>query len=296
MSEAEFRPPSRATLEALDALLRVDPGQRGVQNLSYRADLGAIAEVWSRPQRILVVSGFCHQGTGQPETDGLLGCLALREAYAALGRDVFFLTDSPCQEVFEETGILPLLVAPLEDLSPEEAQETFLDLLQSTEAEGVIFLERPGQAEDGNFYNVRGEPLTPAPVAFDGLLEAARSQGIPSLAFGDGGNEAGVGGLSDEDRARLLEEPRRGAQSAADHVIMAGISDWGVFAFLGLLSASLSRELIPPDAWIEAWMDSALEAGAVDGITGLGEPTTDGIPLGKTLEFLALCQAASEAD
>ena len=280
-----------AKQEELNELLREDPGNRGVADLEHSPDLSTIAKVWSEKKRILVISGFCFQETQTPETDGILGCLSLAEGFYQLGADVFFSVDPVCRDVFEDAGILPLLVLPLEDQGKEERLVSYEALLDQTHPDGVIFLEHPGSASDGKFYNVHGIALEPSPAPLEEILLAAKKRDISTLAFGDGGNEAGVGVLSKRDLEKLLKAPERASCSKADQVIMAGISDWGVFVFLTALSLACDKNLLPEENWLEAWLDNALEAGAVDGITGESRMTTDGISIDETVNFLARCKA-----
>ena len=56
-------------------------------------------------------------------------------------------------------------------------------------ADLLIFLERPGRAGDGRYYNMRGRDISASVVPLDDLAAHALERGLPVIGIGDGGNE-----------------------------------------------------------------------------------------------------------
>ena len=103
------------------------------------------------------------------------------------------------------------------------------------------------------------------------------------LAVGDGGNEVGMGRLPAGLIARTVPN---GAEiacvTACDHLTVAGVSNWGAYGLMAAL-AVLRPDWRPTIAkFLTAERDLAVtraivdNAGAVDGVTALREPTVDG--------------------
>jgi hypothetical protein len=105
---------------------------------------------------------------------------------------------------------------------------------------------------------------------------------------GDGGNEIGMGALP---RALIAQDVAHGESiacaTAADHLIVAGVSNWGAWGLVAALA------VLRP-AWRGAMLE-ALDAGrdraiiehavrhgpAVDGVTALAELTVDGLDMSR---------------
>ena len=56
--------------------------------------------------------------------------------------------------------------------------------------DAIISIERPGQAADGGYYNMRGESISEYTACFDNFMNLSD---CPTIAIGDGGNEIGMG-------------------------------------------------------------------------------------------------------
>jgi hypothetical protein len=255
----------------LDAAVQRDPGGRGVATLGRPNPLEAACLRLADAESVLVVSGFLHVGTGLPETDGVLGALVLGRALEALGKAVHWVTDAPCRMPFEELGAVPLVVPDLAGLAPGALRARLEEVVELTEADTLAFVERPGRNARDECRNIHGEVVPAAPL--DELLEL----GLPSVAVGDGGNEAGMGALDPELRARLCPT-ECGAVRGADELVIAGISDWGAFALAAGLGLLAGVELLPLTEEVAAGLEALGEVGCVDGVTGEDAGTVDGLP------------------
>jgi hypothetical protein len=263
----------------LDTLARRDAGGRGLATFAGPTDLLPAAAELLGGQRIILVTGFCIRAAMIGENDGPPGTLALADALCQLGKEVVLLTDE------HSAGLLAAGAATYArayrtvvlGLAPEVAQRQIADLVAAFAPTQVVAIERPGSAPDGHRYSMHGEILDDLVPAADCLLEPAAGRTYRTIAIGDGGNELGFGGL----RAALKQQVKHGdlifCSTAADHVIPAGISNWGANALVATLSLLAGRLLLRPPAHDYAVLQALLAAGAVDGCTRTAALSVDGL-------------------
>lgn len=148
--------------------------------------------------------------------------------------------------------------------------------------------------------NMRGEAITPYTAPTHLLFERAheREPKVTTIGIGDGGNEIGMGAIPWElldDALGLPGSGRVACRIATDELIIAGVSNWGGYALAAAVAHAAGRldVLRPCDVAGERLVIEALicQAGAVDGVTRLREPTVDGLPLEVHLELLAEIRA-----
>ena len=152
---------------------------------------------------------------------------------------------------------------------------------------------------DGAPRNMRGLDISTYTAPLDELFTAGPWQ---TIAIGDGGNEIGMGSLPRELIAQHIDHGETIAcVTPAQHLIVAGVSNWGAYALLGALAA------LRPDwreqllACLDEKLDKAvLEATvnngpAVDGVSRLRAMTVDNLGLSvhhsKLREIRTLVQA-----
>ncbi|GHU17948.1 hypothetical protein FACS189475_02610 [Betaproteobacteria bacterium] len=270
-----------ATLQ-IEQYSRRDPGGRGFTPHAPPGLLAPAAEALATGKRVIVVTGFCIRSQLIGETDGPPGALALARALRLLGMEVALLTDRHSA---------PLLAAGLKDDendTPEvpvfllgEAQENadaaIDSLLASFAPSHVVAIERPGNAADGHRYSMRKELLDDLVASADRLLSPPGKRSYTTLAIGDGGNELGLGSL----RGALSGQVEHGetifSATAADHVIPAGISNWGAYALAASLSLLAGRLLIRAPQHERSVLAAMVAAGAVDGCTKQCDLSVDGV-------------------
>jgi hypothetical protein len=270
-----------------DAALR-DPGGRGVRAFHRPGALAGAAESLLTGGRTLMCTGFPvggPDGAGAPETDGPGAAVVLGEALARLGHEVSFLADRRTVPLLQALGVTPLDPAPLHvDGAPSEGAAALLVAARPTH---VVAVEVPGRAADGQYHRMNGQVNSHVETAVDLVLLAARARGLATVAVGDGGNEAGLGGLRDA----VVEAVPHGAAIAtvveADWPVVAGSSTWGALALVAGLSARSGRDLLPSPDRLRDDLEAIVALGAVDGFSGLAEARIDGQPLEATLELLA---------
>lgn len=314
-------------LEAIRAVIQEDPGNRGLRtdpadNLitrttgDFQAACRSIAET-SQPS-IAVVTGFWIAAANPPcaETDGPLGAVFLARALVPLGVHVTLLTDEYCRKALEEglvvCGFGPRPIDPLRvTLAPAETWEgprLVVPVLTIPDAARVepdwpllvsrlglthlIALERVGPSRlDGRCYSMRGRDITDHTAPAHHLFEMATQMRIPTVGIGDGGNEIGMGKLPAEIIARNIRSGDRIAcRVATDHLIVAGVSNWGAY---GLAAGVRLFRGVPNDPDLfdptreESLLRHMVENGPlVDGVTARREATVDGLDFDRYSQAL----------
>lgn len=271
----------------IEVLARHDPGSRGLASFASSRELQATAAELLRGQRIIIVTGFCIRAAQVGETDGPPGALAIADALRRLGKEVVLVSDR------YSSGLLAagsaLLAAPFEmvdlELPQPHADQQIDELIAAFKPTQVLAIERPGNAQDGHRYSMRGERLDDLVAAADRLL--APQSAYRTIAIGDGGNELGLGRLRDSLKSRVTHGELIFCATPADYVIPAGISNWGAYALVAALSLLAGQLLLRPPEHERAVLQALLAAGAVDGCTREPTLSVDGLPWDDYAKVLA---------
>jgi hypothetical protein len=244
-------------------------GERGMDRLRKSMRPGYCRRA---AQMLLDNKGVVVIGTGFPvsgsfESDGPIGAIALYRTLAALGYEPVFACAPPISNILSNSYITYEL--PLADL--DESRRAIQQAMTDLEPSLIISIERPGMAADGRYYNMRKQDISAATAKFDlFLLEGD----CPSIAFGDGGNEIGMGNVV-EALSALDIIP---SVTTCDELVIASVSNWGVYGVIAVLSKILNRdmfELIEP----EPVANYLVANGCVDGVTNRKEASEDGFPI-----------------
>lgn len=329
--------------QSLDALLRHDPGGRGVaafqeQGRPLAADHleRAAKHLAEEGRSVAIVTGFAIVGRDRiaAETDGPPGALYLARVLAALGVETALITDRIALPLLQTgckfTGLhaTKLLEFPMSG-DPAAAQAWIDDYLASRDGRSLTHLisiervgpshtleslaaqQRAGAAPLLEFerevppehrdrcHNMRGIVIDEFTAPIHRLFEAvaARRPEVKTIGVADGGNEIGMGAVAWEVARRAIARgpaAEVACRIACDHLILAGVSNFGAYALAGAIAVLRGR----PDL-VSAWaadserqlIESLVAAGAVDGVTGASQPTVDGLPLD---EYLATFDAIRE--
>jgi hypothetical protein len=159
-------------------------------------------------------------------------------------------------------------------------------LIETWRSAGIthaIAIERCGRSADGPPRNMRGQDIGSYTAPLDDLFTAGPWD---TIAIGDGGNEIGMGAIS---RSLIAGHVAHGETiacvTAARHLIVAGVSNWGAYALIGALAAL--REdwrgtlLACLDETVDrAVLEAAVEHGpAVDGVSRRRTLTVDNLDI-----------------
>jgi hypothetical protein len=264
-----------APLDAIDQVLALDVARRGTAAFFLPGAAMAAALALRRARRVLIVTGFCVP-PGVPETDGPPGAAVLGRALGALGTRVRYVTDP---------AVVPSLRAALtvlgepKDILVYPGGGDARRLLALERPTHLVAIERPGRGRAGDYLSARGESVRAWNRPIDELFIRARSIGRPvTVAVGDGGNEIGMGNV----HARLARQNATMARIAsvvrADHLVVAGTSNWGAYGVVAALQRLARRPLLHTPALERRLLEACVAAGAVDGLLRHRRPTVDGLP------------------
>lgn len=278
-----------ARIAAIEALIQEEVG-RNIGALAAAASgglFGAAQALAAAPSlRLGVITGF-FVPRGIPasaETDGPVGAALLLRGLTDAGIQCRLATDAHCANACR----VALSAAGLADIPLDcGSVETSLAAWRDAGITHVLSIERCGPGADGVPRNLRGIDISDVTAPLDQLFLG----GWTRLAIGDGGNEIGMGNLP---VALIAGAIRNGAAIAcrtpADHLIVAGVSNWGAWGLLAALA------LLRPDwrAPLLAALDPALDAAVLQAIVANG-PAVDGVTAERALTVDGLSMAAHHA-
>ena len=219
-------------------------------------------------------------GTGFPvvdtfETDGPVGAIALYQALEALGATPVIVCGPPVSDALMDTY-------RVHEIRVGEHQERTLEAfkaLYNYNPDAVLSIERPGQAEDGGYYNMRGESISDRTACFDTFVRNAK---CPTIGIGDGGNEIGMGNIQEALKALDI----KASATQVDELLIADVSNWGAYGIVAFLSLWNDKDLLGDIKPIEI-LKYLSKLGSVDGVTRENELTEDGLPVSEGDSIIA---------
>jgi hypothetical protein len=294
---------SDVILDQIRGIIQRDVNKRGLardphENLFTvcREDFAkACYSIAQTPQpAVAVVTGFFIPHAQPPcgETDGPLGAIFLARALTALGISITLLTDlfccKPLKSGLDACGLgSSVLVYTLPPPTIYWTAFRDVDWRHSSNRMGIthlLALERVGPGFDGRCRNMHGrdvsEAMAPAHLLFEDA--ACRTPPLCTLGIGDGGNEIGMGKIPPEVIARNIPNGERiSCRVPTDHLIVAGVSNWGAYA-LAAGVAVLRRQRLPASLFDVACERELLhimveQGPLVDGVTAQPTVTVDGL-------------------
>jgi len=259
--------------------------RRGISGLGSVSVWRSAVALLEKSERIAVVTGFfvpekedaSSEGVcsarprGAAETDGPPGAVILGRALARLGKDVFLVTDALCAAALAACSAA--VGGP-----PVRCAAVGAEVL-AEDPRALVFLERLGRSADGRYRNMRGEDISAITPPLDDAVPLAREAGIPVLAIGDGGNEAGMGALGEGLVRAVPGFAAALSVVAADVALPVDVSNWGGYGLAVLLSLRSGKRLGHLPGEEQAMLRALVAAGAVDGVTKRCELSVDGLSL-----------------
>ncbi len=225
-------------------------------------------------------------GTGFPvvktfETDGPVGAIAMYEAFEKIGATPSIVCGRPLSQALASRYRVHEIRVGDHDQREHEAQEA----LERFHPDAIISIERPGQAADGGYYNMRGENISENTACFDTFMDMSD---CPTIAIGDGGNEIGMGKV-----ARALQDLNIvSSTTTCDELIVADVSNWGAYGIISFLSVWNKRDLLGEIVPLDI-LRYISELGSVDGVTRINQLTEDGLDVSEgesvLLELRQVC-------
>lgn len=240
---------------------------------------------------MLIATGFIVEPK-MPETDGPPGAAVLGRALRALGARVSYVTDPIAIPVL--AAALRALGEPAEVRGYGDGPHAARDVLAAERPTHLVAVERPARARSGDYLNMRGHsvaewnrPIDTLFLTRDGATPRAGRRPV-TIGVGDGGNEVGMGNV----RARLVRAGALMARIAStvtvDHLVVAGVSNWGAYGIVAELARLAGRPLLHTPEDERRLIEACVEAGAHDGVTRRREPTVDALGLEIHAAIVAL--------
>jgi hypothetical protein len=297
-----LRDPTREAVDRIEALIHQEVG-RNIGGLFAAARGGlwqAASALAAAPDpSVGIVTGF-YVPLGTPpaaETDGPVGAAMLAGALRQVGVACRLVTDEPCRVTC--AAALRGTDTPLDVVPLGGAVADTIALWRSIGVSHALSIERCGRSTDGAPRNMRGEDISAFTTPLDELFLAGPWQRI---AVGDGGNEIGMGSLPAAlIGAHVAHGEAIACATPADHLIVAGVSNWGGYALIGALAVLRDDWRNPLVAGLDPERDRAIlhamvnDGPAVDGVTRQRTLTVDGMPAAVHHAKLLAIRAVVEA-
>jgi len=212
---------------------------------------------------VLIGTGFPVDNTF--ETDGPVGAIALYDTLKHLGANPIIVCGDPLARVIgNDYQIHQISVG---DLS--KGKQEAIDALATLKPDVVLSIERPGLTAGGFYTNMRGEDISERCACFDHFLIEAN---CPTIAIGDGGNEIGMGKVSDALSALSITP----AVTSCDELLVADVSNWGAHGIIALLGYWSGKDLLANINTLDI-LKYISARGSVDGVTRLNTLTEDSL-------------------
>ena len=275
----------RDAVDRIEALIHQEVG-RNIDGL-FAASRGGLWQAASAlaetPQpSVGVITGF-YVPLGTPpaaETDGPVGAALLAHALTRVGVPCRLVTDEPCRATC--TAALRGMDVPLDVVPLGGSVDQVVALWRQAGVTHALSIERCGRSADGAPRNMRGEDISAFTTPLDELFLAGPWQRI---AIGDGGNEIGMGSVpASLIGAHVAHGEKIACATPADHLIVAGVSNWGAYALIAALAVIREDWRATLIDCLDAERDEAIlrtmvnDGPAVDGVTRQRTFTVDSMP------------------
>ncbi len=165
---------------------------------------------------------------------------------------------------------------------------------QSNSVGACDFERQVPPTEQNACHNMAGNSIEYFTAKTHRLFDLAQERGVKTIGIGDGGNEIGFGRVPWAALSRAIagaNGARSACRIATDHLLIAGISDWGAYALAIACCCAANRpDLLHTSSVLQQRRlieHLVRETDAVDGISLLRAATVDSLSLDAYLDPLA---------
>lgn len=306
--------------ESLDHIANLDFRGYGVCRILYEASRAAMGEPLSMHAAkqllksvhegdiVYILTGFVLPPHGEAEMDGIISSMILARALViafdatpvlicqdenmAAVEKLANLVGLHLYETIEEAHTYPISMAAIPFTKHRRKADAMAErLIQLGMPSLVISIEAPGANELGVYHNATGIDVTTMEAKSDRLFNRLKELGVVTMAIGDLGNEIGMGTI----RQQLFQYVPYcnsvggiAADSEADVLITATVSDWGCYSMIAALSyLKQDKEIFPTEELVREVIVTASRNGMID-MTGWLIPSVDGMGLRIQTSIVAL--------
>lgn len=276
MSESSRTDQSLQTLTQQIEDLMVARDLRGMKHLQKALVPGyyqrAAQTLYDCKGTVLIGTGFPVDDTF--ETDGPVGAIALYDTLKHLGANPIIICGDPLSRVIRDDYQVHQI--GVGDLS--NGKQEAIDGLAALNPGVVLSIERPGLTAGGFYANMRGEDISARCACFDYFLTEAS---CPTIAIGDGGNEIGMGKVSEALKALAITP----SETSCDELLVADVSNWGAHGIIALLAYWSGEDLLSKINTLDI-LKYISARGSVDGVTRLNTLTEDSLESGAGQQLI----------
>ena len=249
---------------------------------------------------VLVLTGFPCIVTGpvHQETDGIAGAIAIARS---IGPDrAVIVIEEACVSLVRAaldslTGGSRFRIYGLPTGCDGLPDSTVLQDIWALGPYTLVCIERASPSEDGTIRTMRGRDISALCAPECVISEIWRRSERPIIAIGDGGNELGLGTVSDATRKHipLGEVIACAKRFSADVCIIADVSNVGGYALSVGIHALMrktaaSTASVAPDPHSERSIAMALQqSGVKDGVTQEASLSVDGVDIEVHIQTLS---------
>jgi hypothetical protein len=320
---------TRYTGEGIDRIVTLDVRARGVIYNLYAAarrlvvgplSMSAaqrIVEATRKAGTVVITTGFIVLPQKVQETDGPIGAAALARALnVAFNVNPILITEEQTGKILASTlralqmdvrtsekefragkkNSVLVLSFPLELVEAVKEAKRILDEYMPVL---VLGIEKAGRNSKGEYHTMKGQNISSFHAKVEPLIEEAKKRSILTMGIGDGGNEVGMGNIRETVRnfvpyAKVCQCPCKvgiAADSKVDLLVAASVSNWGAYGIEACMAFLTGKPEVLHTPRQEALMlKRAVEAGAVDGVTGKQEYSVDHVPLKINLSVIKILE------
>lgn len=310
----------------LDKLVSMDVGGRGVEHLFEAARarqggslVGAAAEaLLAVPDgaTIFLTTGSVSRAWISPEigeNDGPAGAAAVIRALSIAKRVHCVLiaeeTLLPGMKAILTSAGLSVLPYELAQIAAKDGSLAVASLLPFTTSDvdakvqarelldrykPALFFstERVGRARDGVYYSMRAIDYGMGRARIDLLFEEAQGRGIPTVAVGDGGNEIGMGAITQAVSQHVKFGETIAAVTPCDVLVTAACSNWGCNAIAAAMAARRGdARLVHTPEMERQLLNRGVDIGLINSVQNVVDANVDGLPLETHIAFAEMLRA-----
>lgn len=257
---------------------------RKMNNIELKDQLRNISNDIQNSEIIMILTGFCVRKKLSGETDGPVGTISLAKGLELLGKKVIIVTDKYSEAIIKSCYSLLNVKAKLLIVPDDNSENYCRQIIDKYKPDHVIAIERPGRSIDDKSHSMRGEDISDISPNTDNLITYAKQNKIKTSAIGDGGNEVGMGKISEYIKDNVYKGKQIYADVSTDNLLVAGISNWGAYAITAMLSIMNNKMLMHDEKTEKLVLQTMVKAGAVDGCTAMRTFSVDGLSMEENIK------------